>query len=585
VTPARRILLPLLAAAAFLPLLGRRDVVTSHEARVVQTARAMAHSGWPWNATPATVPAVKLSRGGHTGQMIILQADPDAPPRSVNPWLVPVLNDQIRLQKPPLPYWVVAATFRLFADDWSPALARLPGAVMGALATLLIHDLAKRLLGRRAALPAALVWTSAYFLPDEFRKAMADPHLAFFALAATWGWIRGTRLSLLTFYAATALGLLAKGPPLLIHLAIPIALYHLLHRRRTKPPLSLHLIGLAILLLITLPWPLYVLATLPDARPIWVAESVGKLTEELEPGRPALYYLPLLFQLPLPWTPLWMTALALPFLRRRGRPFRIHPSAFSISPLPLLWLLAITLIFSLAHMKKAAYLLPAMPAFALMTAQAITTLTALARRHGPRSPAAVLLGAQTLIPLGFAVALPFLIPKTEPLAVRLVAPLIPIALCPLALRHLARRRATDWLTACATATVIVTFAFLNFVQTPKENARSPRTACRFIRLALENDPDTTVLPEKLPPEATLYLPADLPPRPAARTILYLLDDRNNEARTDRDAFAQRLPTRTVTAVAPVPLPTAEKRPRYKLFRVTVTPGAPKTLAGTTPPPP
>src|SRR5947207_12011272 len=102
--------------------------------------------------------------------------------------MVPVLNGEIRLQKPPLPYWCSAILFRLFGIEWSEALARFIPALLGALATFFVADLARLLLGRRFAFPAALVWVSSYFIPDEFRKAMADPYLTFFALLAIWGW-------------------------------------------------------------------------------------------------------------------------------------------------------------------------------------------------------------------------------------------------------------------------------------------------------------------------------------------------------------------------------------------------------------
>jgi 4-amino-4-deoxy-L-arabinose transferase-like glycosyltransferase len=233
------ILLAVLSAALFLTFLGRRDIVTSHEARVVQTAREMAQAGWPWSATPASVPAVRLGTVQEDGVPVTkLLRDPEVPRLSVNPWVVPVLNDEVRLQKPPLPYWATAVVVRVFGD-WSEALARLIPAVLGALSTGLVYDLGRRLIGRRAAAPAAFAWVTSYFVPDEFRKAMADPYVAFFVLLAVWGWVRasvtGSAAALLAFYVAVGLGLLAKGPVLFVHLGIAIVLFHALHRRRRVP--------------------------------------------------------------------------------------------------------------------------------------------------------------------------------------------------------------------------------------------------------------------------------------------------------------------------------------------------------------
>src|SRR5215210_4540361 len=57
-----------------LMFLGNPAVTRSQEARVLETAREMMHSGW---------------RG----------------------WLIPRLNDTLRLEKPPLAYWLSAVAF------------------------------------------------------------------------------------------------------------------------------------------------------------------------------------------------------------------------------------------------------------------------------------------------------------------------------------------------------------------------------------------------------------------------------------------------------------------------------------------
>src|SRR2546425_690415 len=106
----RRSLILLLALATFLALLGRKDIVTSHEARVAQTARVMAASGWPWSVQPVSVPVMRMVEIDGIKQLL---PDPGKGEMQVNPWLVPVINNQLRLQKPPLPYWCSAMVFRI----------------------------------------------------------------------------------------------------------------------------------------------------------------------------------------------------------------------------------------------------------------------------------------------------------------------------------------------------------------------------------------------------------------------------------------------------------------------------------------
>ncbi len=123
----------LLAAATFLSLLGRKDLVTSHEARVAQTARIMAVSGWPWNVNPVSVPVMHMTEIDGIKQ---LRPDPERGQMHVNPWLVPVINNQLRLQKPPLPYWCAAVMFRIAGiGEWQ---ARVVPAMLGVIATLLV---------------------------------------------------------------------------------------------------------------------------------------------------------------------------------------------------------------------------------------------------------------------------------------------------------------------------------------------------------------------------------------------------------------------------------------------------------------
>src|SRR5215208_6897266 len=105
-------LLPLgIIVVAFLQFclfLNHRDITSAHEGRVASTAREM-----------------------------IQRRD----------WIVPYSNDVPRLAKPPLAYWATACAW-MIASQQEPWLARLPTAICGALAVLMVMDLARRTLGR-----------------------------------------------------------------------------------------------------------------------------------------------------------------------------------------------------------------------------------------------------------------------------------------------------------------------------------------------------------------------------------------------------------------------------------------------------
>jgi len=626
----RKLFLLLLALGLFLPLLGRRDIVTSHEARVAQTAREMAASGWPWAARPVETPPAGLVRD-ELGVMEVV-ARYDLPPMRVNPWVTPLLGGELRLKKPPLPYWCAALLFKLAGGEreW---LARLVPALMGALATLLVYDLARWTIGRRAGWPAALVWLSTQFIFEEYRKSMPDPYLAFFTLLCAWAWVRASRRSedgrwkmedggrrrsparsssilnplssILVFYFSLALGFLGKGPMLLIPLAVFIAAYHAFYRKRIPGGVGAHLLGLLVLAAVTLPWPLAVWRAMPEAPRLWWYESAGGLTDVMDNDREWYYYLMTLSQLPLPWTALLFVAMALPFMRRRtpaaarpgSRGFPINaarPAAdAAITPalaanvnasagkrsrfrrwlFPTVWLLGDVLLFSLSRQKKNAYLLPIAPAIALAVAQALVWIQARARLRKLAGLPGALISIQTAVAVGFVGVVVFLFrtsphPVPMPAGLRWSYLLFPLPLAALAIVPIWQTsRPRVWLRSVTIAYVASLFVFSNFPLTDRENARSPKPFARAAGPILAA-PGANVLPA-VPPEAAYYLPLRLRFDPAAPEAYVVLDDQRRLSAGGVPFFEKRIGRRVASVEQVVDgLP---KDPRWHLFHVRLAP--------------
>lgn len=579
-----------LSAAAFISFLNGPDIVTSHEARVALPARTMAASGWPWSATPVDVPPVRLREG-----VVRLMPDWNAPPIRVNPWMVPVLDGQIRLQKPPLPYWCAAILFRLFGH-FSELLVRLAPALLGALATLLLYDLARRTLGARIGWLAALVWVTTYAIPEEYRKAMADPYLAFFTLACVWAWTRAAmepnhkeqrtkdkgqnpapdRRSggfLLLFYVCFALALLAKGPPAFITILLPLAAFHVCFKARPPGGAMLHALGLLIAFCIALPWPLYVWRTVPNVVEVWRYESVGELADNTEHARRAWFYLPQLLYLSLPWTAVLGVAIVLPLARVRKR---------LGSTFPLLWYASIVIFFSFVHLKKDQYLLPALPAQAMLIAQGLALVLAGARRMRFKGMPGAIVAIQSGLGVGLAIALPALVffaLKSGPRIAVLVAavPLLLLALVPF--RPMLRRRTRTWIVLQSATYVLLFVAFGRLYIQPLEDERSARPVAREV-LALSRQPGCTLLASKLPEEVAIYLPIHVPVREFARHVFVIVDDQrgaNLRARRHQpappvpapDRFDGWLPSGKVIETRRVPLNSAPGDARWKVYDLTV----------------
>ncbi len=578
-----------LAVAVFVLFIDGPDIVTSHEARVAQPARQMAASGWPWAAQSIAVPQVRLVPG-----TIRLVADTEKPNILVNPWQIPVLNGQARLQKPPLPYWCAAALFRFFGFHvWS---VRLIPALLGAIATFFIYDLGRRLFGAHIGWCAALVWVSSYAIPEMYRKAMADPYLGFFTLICVWAWVGATAdlneehfapqservprsgwfpgIWLVAFYAAFGFALLAKGPPALVTILIPLAAYHFCFRRPI-PANPGHIVGILILILLVLPWPLYVIRHIPHVWDLWRYESFGELSDNVENARPWWFYGQQIFYLSLPWTPMWIVGWFVPFRRDRTgneRALRIDwPLMF-----PLVWFGASLLFFSFLNQKKNQYLLPAMPAQVLMTALGLWSILSAARKLEFKGLAGGLLIAQTLIGVGFSVATGVMIHSVIRANNAWMA-ILPLVVSLLPLIAIRAKRPRRWLVlqAIAYGTAIL-FFFVLYIR-PLENQRSARQVAAEM-LALAQQPDHTILVPRLPEEVSVYLPLDLTYGPQAKVLTVVDDSRGVRDRAlhrrpipapNPETFQRMIADGQVVSVRRVPLKSAPGDARWKVYEITV----------------
>jgi 4-amino-4-deoxy-L-arabinose transferase-like glycosyltransferase len=161
------------------------------------------------------------------------------------------------LEKAPLPYWLVVASYHVFGiNEFS---TRLPMAISVLLLGVLALFWGRRAFGERAGIYAALfVYTAAgvflftrILIPDVLLSMLIAASLYFFLTALepegeTWRWYVG--------YACIALGVLTKG---LIALAFPggAALIYLAVTGEWRRWREFRLVsGLALFLLIAAPW-------------------------------------------------------------------------------------------------------------------------------------------------------------------------------------------------------------------------------------------------------------------------------------------------------------------------------------------
>lgn len=302
-------------------------------------------------------------------------------------WRIPRLHGQPFLDKPPLLYWLSAGSLRLLgSSEWA---LRLPNALVFALTVLAVAALGRRLAGEAVGNLAGVVQATALAPFVGANVLTPDTLLAGLVVAVYWGYAeaeaatepRRRLLAWLGAGAAGGLGLLAKGPALLVFLP-PLAI-HLILRRRLGRALrgAGPWLAAAVALAIGLPWYLWIGRALPGAGAYILDSQVwGRLATETY-GRnrdawdAALVYLPTLLVGSLPWS----AAAVLASLRQGGAPAPPTPWQPGTTALLWLWVALPLCVFAVAQSRLPLYLLPAFPALSLLAAGALVARRGLER--------------------------------------------------------------------------------------------------------------------------------------------------------------------------------------------------------------
>ena len=314
--------------------------------------------------------------------------------------ITPTLNYVKYFEKPPLLYWINAASLKTFGLN--EFAARFPSALCGLLTVLATYIIARHLYGRRAALISALILgTSAGFVLQS-RIILTDMLLTFCLTAALGAFIvaaqregrRSRALPWYLFYLFCALATLAKG---LIGMVFPagIIFFYLLWSRRWKLLSEMRLAtGLLLFLAVAAPWFLAVSLRNPEfAHFFFIREHFERFTSTVH-GRyqPFWFFVPVLLGTMLPWS------FFIPGALVRAWRDRHHEDGRSGMFL-LVWALFIFLFFSKSSSKLIPYILPTFTPLALLLGHRIDQV--LDGRGRSIKAAAILLGS-TMAVLGIA---------------------------------------------------------------------------------------------------------------------------------------------------------------------------------------
>jgi 4-amino-4-deoxy-L-arabinose transferase-like glycosyltransferase len=284
-----------------------------------------------------------------------------------NDWILPSCNGQLRLEKTPLSYWLVAGLGKITGkiDEFT---TRFPSALFAFLSALAILYFVKQWLQFRIAVISALVWATSFGYINYARIARPEMSLTFFVIlcflafySAVIEQIRKNQiLYMLVFWISFGLAMLAKGPAPIPLVLIPLVFYIVMFKQWKILPKLLPVAGVIIFLIIVLPWPLIIGYRVNWNLVVWKQNFYDRLLGNYVPGDYPFYlYIIYTFAFIAPWIAFVPIALISPFYKIWGKKQKV---------MLFLWLCFITdLIFLTAcGGKRKHYMLPIMPAIAIL---------------------------------------------------------------------------------------------------------------------------------------------------------------------------------------------------------------------------
>jgi len=318
-------------------------------------------------------------------------------------WVTPMFDYGVPFWgKPPLAFWTQALSMQLLGIN--EFAVRLPAWLLHVASCLIIIRFARQEYDERTGLIAAIVFSSSSLGLLSAGVVLTDPALSFTLLLACYGFWRGTvyaeRAWALAGFFGLGLGLLAKGPLVLVLVGAQAGLWTLLNREWRALWALPWFAGLALMLLVALPW--YVLAEVRSPGFLdyflvgehWkryvVSDWGGDLYGSAHPRPPASIWLDLLVAL-LPWS------LLLPLLYRV---YRHYAKMRRVLSFITLWALVTPLFFTFSGNILWTYVLPSLPAWCLLLALALRTPPDIPGRFATTLGPALAL----VLPLGLTVA-------------------------------------------------------------------------------------------------------------------------------------------------------------------------------------
>jgi 4-amino-4-deoxy-L-arabinose transferase-like glycosyltransferase len=298
-------------------------------------------------------------------------------------WLLPTLNGELRIAKPPLPTWITAVAMKWAGTDANLGVNRIPAGICGALLALFTFLLIRRVTGNQGlAVTAVLVLATGFLFFWSARRNFWDIYAHMSMTGAVWAMAeifvrkQGKGLYILLFSLFMAFSFFSKGPVALWAMFIPfLTSYCLVYGMKDLKKNSWRLVpAIGIAVLLSAIWPVYVYLNTPhEALAVASRETANWFTYHREPP---WYYLLNLHWVAGLWLFFLLYAVIAPFIEKNWK---------QEEKLFVFWFILTIVLLSVVPEKKIRYLLPAIVPGAAISAVAIYRL----RESGGRAWKAV----------------------------------------------------------------------------------------------------------------------------------------------------------------------------------------------------
>lgn len=280
-------------------------------------------------------------------------------------WLIPTMNGEIRITKPPLPTWITALVRMTGGKVDSNLTMRIPAAIV---ASVMVFSLLgfMRTLTKDRLLPfiSAVVLATSLLVIDMGRRNTWDIYCHSFMLMAMWifsyGWNhKGSSfgMSIMAGFCM-ALSFMSKGPVSFYSLLLPCIIAYICNfgLRRMSEKWKEILLALLVFIVFSSAWPVLIHLIYPE-----LSEAIAK-TEvtswSTKHVRPFYFYAHFVLYTGI-WAIFVLAGFLKPFAKKRVNKFGHYYFV-------LLWVALSLLLLSIIPEKKERYLLPAIIPMAIM---------------------------------------------------------------------------------------------------------------------------------------------------------------------------------------------------------------------------